>query len=609
MMKLKDVKNNILSFLKGGDILFIVPPFTTVKSPMLGVHILHTLAKERKYKAEILYLNVLLASVIGIEHFEYISSPPFELMWMMLHERLFARSAHGLPPLGKSPEYCMDEAMSISGSGQHPEMICALDHFDLEGYFKVEESCNTFINESIDAIASLDYKIIGCTTRMGQTNCSLALLNGIKRIRHDVITLIGGSECRSEMAKGIASLSDSIDYVFSGESEKSFCDFLKKYAKGELPSERIIWGKPLTDLDTLPLTEYTSFLNQTNCFLGEDIAQKAIISYETSRGCWWGAKMECNFCSEYKPFRKKSSQKVLEDLKQISMDDKIEGIYMCDLAMPLSYHREIFPKLLENKKSPNIYYQAKANLTLPDLINLKKVKTDQFTIGIEALSTGLLKLMNKGTSAMQNLKLLRNARSIGILIDWLFLWGFPGDTLEHYQEVLKILPLIRHLQPPITCLHMILGRFSPYFEKANDFQITNIRPWAVYHMIFPEWTDFDNMTYWFIADYPCGAHEYPDLMKKIGEEVNLWKQLWEKTHLVMICFSGSYLILDNRDIIGKKQHVVDYQKAKEIMTNRVYNGSEYQQWAVAEKLGVLVDSWYVPLITASPELLLDFEEG
>ncbi len=204
--------------------------------------------------------------------------------------------------------------------------------------------------------------------------------------------------------------------------------------------------------------------------------------------------------------------------------------------------------------------------------------------------------------------MLRNARSVGTRTDWLLLWGFPGDKLEYYQETLKILPLIRHLQPPVTCLHLILARFSPYFENPEAFQIINIRPWAVYNMVFPEWADLDNLAYWFAGDYPCGAHENLQLIKEIAQEVALWKTLWETTYLVMVPFSDYYLILDNRDNNGKKQHVLDYQKAKEIMTDCVYHESEYQQWAVEEKLGVIADSWYIPLVTASPELLLQFED-
>jgi hypothetical protein len=72
----------------------------------------------------------------------------------------------------------------------------------------------------------------------------------------------------------------------------------------------------------------------------------------------------------------------------------------------------------------------------------------------------------------------------------------------------------------------------------------------------------------------------------------------------------AFAIYDNRDIHEKaKTHILDYHQATEIMTSCIYNGSENLKWAAAEKLGVVSDSWYVPLVTASPGLLLEFEKN
>ncbi|MCP4220001.1 MAG: RiPP maturation radical SAM protein 1 [bacterium] len=607
MMKpLNQLKEQILNTLKGGDILFIVPPFTRVSSPFLGVHILQKLAEERGFKTEILYLNLLLASAIGAEHSEYLGALPRTIAWSMLNERLFARSAYGLPPLGKSPEYCADEAMSISGNGPHHKMFHEAEPFEPGKYREVEEICYSFVEEVVPVIASLNYKMIGCSTRIGQTNCSVALINGIKRLTPAVVTLLGGGNCEDEMAEGTASLSDSIDYVFSGESEQSFRDFLEKFADGQLPAQRIIHGQPLQDLDSLPLPDYNSFFQQYQRFLGEHSSPLAV-SYETSRGCWWGAKRKCRFCGYKVAYRKKTAQKVIGDLKQIARHYPGKSLFMCDSIMPYSVAKEVLPTLKENKKFPAIFFMLKSNLNLKTLMELKVSGVTHVTPGIEALSTGLLKLMNKGTTAGQNLNLLRYARSVGVYLDWIQLWGFPGDKAEHYEETLRILPLIRHLQPPFTFIHLFLTRFSPYFEKAADFQIDNIRPWTVYNMIYPEWADIDKLAYWYVGDYPCEAHENPQLIKEIADEIALWKKDWKTTHLEMVPFKDYYLVLDNRNN-KKEQEVLEHREAKEIMKMCRYTQSQSRERALEKKMAVLEDSWYIPLITASPELLLKLEE-
>ena len=129
-------------------------------------------------------------------------------------------------------------------------------------------------------------------------NCCIALINQLKTLQPNLLTLIGGSNCEDEMAEGIASLSASIDYIFSGESEETFVDFLHAYSAGNLPSQRIIESQPVESLDSIPLPDYDSYFIQTENFFEENPPKHTIsIGYETSRGCWWGQKHRCTFCS------------------------------------------------------------------------------------------------------------------------------------------------------------------------------------------------------------------------------------------------------------------------------------------------------------------------
>ncbi len=104
MNQMTDIKKHILAVLPRGDILFIVPPFVNARTPIIGPHILQTIARKLGFKTDILYVKLLLASIIGNDLYESIS---FGQPFRMLGERLFARSAYGLPPLGKSPELCV----------------------------------------------------------------------------------------------------------------------------------------------------------------------------------------------------------------------------------------------------------------------------------------------------------------------------------------------------------------------------------------------------------------------------------------------------------------------------------------------------------------------
>ncbi|MCP4130381.1 MAG: RiPP maturation radical SAM protein 1 [bacterium] len=614
MDQFKNIKEQITSVLKGGDILFIVPPFASNNSPVMGPHILQTISHENGYGADVLYLNILFASIIGIEFAEDIGVSRLFQYWGMLTERLFARSAYGLPALGISPEFCADQARSISGEGKEHRIIdFEAKEFDLEPFWKLEETCHLFVNQAARIIASLDYKIVGCTTRMGQTNCSIALINGIKRINPEIISIVGGTNCQGEMARGIASLSDAVDYVFSGESEYTFSQFLSACSDQQLPSERIITGKPLYDLESLPLLDYKDYFTQLKAFLRDDAPKAAGVWYETSRGCWWGEKNKCTFCGQNEEtlkFRQKSAGKALKELGILGERYPGVVVVMADNIMPFSYQNELLPVLAEKKEYPAIhFYYTKANLKLKELIEFKKARIEKITPGIESFSSGLLKLMNKGVTARDNLQLLKNGRAVGIDLHWFMLWGIPGDKLEDYEEILRILPLIRHFQAPNKFLCIYLERFSCYFEKPFEYEITNMRPWEVYNMIYPEWADIEKLAYYFVGEYPSEAHKHRELIEKISMEVAIWQASWKEAKLLMTPFLDRYMVLDRRGVGEDKNHVLEFPRAQEIMKYAPYRGTENQEWAVEEKIGVVVDSWYVPLVTAAPEMLQAFEEN
>lgn len=620
MIHFPDIKEKIVAAVESaGDsrVLIIVPPFGSIEDISLGPHILQSIAQKNGYKTHILYLNLLLASIIGADKCNTIIKAP---NYAMIGERLFTRSAYGLPPLGHHPEYSADGPMSTRGHTGHPEIIGEPPFdFDLDQYMEIERACFEFAEAVTSVIAEMDYDIVGCTAMMEQINGTVALLNGIKKKSPGKLTLMGGGHCQVDMSDGTATLSPYIDYIFSGESEVTFIQFLNDYYNRTLAPRpefhkglqpEIIRGKPFQELDTNPVPDYRFFFHQYRVFFGHDAPDKIKIWYETSRGCWWSDILKCQYCGIlHHKFRQKSIPAVLEDLKHIGDACPGKTVYMIDSAMPTSHNDELLPFLVEDGSYPPLGFQIKANLDLKKVAQMKKAKIDSILPGIESFSTGLLNHMHKGITGKQNVLFLRNARSAGIFCDYLLLSQLPGDNIEHYKEMLEILPLIHHLQPPRRMCHMLLMRFSPYFKEKEKYNITNVRPWAVMDMIYPDWADKEKLTTYFSGEYPCGSHEQPEIIVEFNRQVELWKEKWTKTSLVMKPFMDKFMVFDNRDIHeNNKTFILDKEQASEIMTARLYEDTPYIQWAIKEKLGIHMDSWYVPLTIAPIELLLEFEE-
>jgi ribosomal peptide maturation radical SAM protein 1 len=580
-----------------GDVLIIVPPFAGVERPSLAAHLLQALGRQAGYSVQVLYTNVLLAAQIGLPLYTQIAnlSPA-----ALIGEGLFARSAHGLPPLG-------GRTLPPSASSLEADLR------------QLEAQIPAWVKALAQAIAQCAFAIVGSTTTFEQTNAGLAVLNRLKGLQPQTVTILGGANCEGPMAAAIAAIAPTVDYVFSGESEHTFPAFLQRFFAGKSEPHRILQGTPCQDLNALPEPDFAEFLAQHQHYLPEPDAGPASnisLVYESSRGCWWGQKHHCTFCglNGYgMGFREKTPERVLNDLRTLAATYPTSRVFMTDNIMPHTYWKTLVPQLGDAKLSLQLFYEQKANLSLADLVALKQGGITTIQPGIEALASSLLKRMNKGVWARQNLLLLRHARAIGLHVLWNLIGGFPGDDRAAYEQTLDLLPLLSHLQPPSGFNHLRLDRFSPYVEQPGHYGITNLRPMAAYAQVFPAHTDTEQLAYYFTGDYDCAADRAPDLMASITAAVAAWRTAWSTPGLApptlrVSQFGEYYLVHDTRGLSGtEERHILTREQAVPILTARPYAPSTDLDWALSQKLGVLVDAWYVPLATARPDLLLAFE--
>jgi ribosomal peptide maturation radical SAM protein 1 len=321
-------------------------------------------------------------------------------------------------------------------------------------------------------------------------------------------------------------------------------------------------------------------------------------------------------------FRTKSPEKVISDLKQLVAEHSLRQVGMTDNIMPHAYFKTLLPRLSAEIPGLHIFYEQKANLSLSQMVALKRAGVEVVQPGIEALSSSLLKRMDKGVLARQNIALLRYARSVNIEIFWNLLWGFPGDQAQEYQETLNLLPLLRHLPPPIGLHHLAIDRFSPYFDRPADYGIQQIRPFGSYAKLLPAGVDPAQVAYSFVGDYPCESHQHPELIAAIQQEVEAWQTAWEvevKLSRTVRMFTppmltvtreadGRFLLRDTRSLPGTEASgwLTPLQASAALVARPLVSTPEIT-WALERKVGVLLDGWYVPLATAEPELFQQLE--
>lgn len=622
----RNYDSDLDTLLHGGQALIIVPPFASLDRPSLAAHILQGCAKRAGYCVRVFYANILLASAIGAKDYIPFCEARAGVAHMALPgERLFARSAHGLEPLGHWADRFLDpslvfdtERVTQSGQGALGPRQSFLDLTKLQ---RLEELATVWVDEVAVAVSRLPFQVIGCTTTFEQTNASIALLRHIKRHEPQIVTIIGGANCEGGMAQGIASLDptgECIDYIFSGESEATFPNFLRNLFSGHLSSDRIIYGTLCLELDAIPTPDFTEYFEQHGHFLSDEkeLIGEACLPYETSRGCWWGQKHQCTFCglnAEGMVFRQKSPDRVIGELETFAQSYPTRNVAMVDNVMPHTYFRTLVPRIAGELPPLKIFYEERSNLSLDQVLALKKAGIGIIQPGIEALSSALLKRMNKGVKARQNIMLLRYARSAALNVRWNLLWGFPGDEIESYEQTLALLPLLRHLQPPSGMHHLTLDRFSSYLGHPERYGISNVRPLGVYAAVLPSFAEVEKVAYHFSANYDCASHQNPEIIRKIMWQVTAWKNEWtsgsKSAPALHVARSGdSYVLIDKRGLPnGQLIQPLNEDQAFVALVSQPYNETEEIAWALDRKIGVMVDAWYVPLATAKPELLQEFE--
>ncbi|HAS40038.1 MAG TPA: hypothetical protein DCS93_06140 [Microscillaceae bacterium] len=610
--KLADfIEEKIKELIGKGNILIVVPPFYDIRSLALGPYVLQAVAKQKGYKVDVLHLDLLLAAIIGVKDYQQVhDSPDF---WM-LGERVFARIAYDLPALGKASESAEDPFWAISDTPNAVLSVAPEESIPQEKLLKIEEVCYQLMRHAARVIGQFQYEVIGVSLGFcNQINATVAFINQVKQHLPQCTTIIGGSYCEGEKAKGLFSLSKHIDYVFEGESEGTFVQFLSDVFEKTPPTEKLIKATEAVALEKMPLADYTAYEKQVRVMLGDTFYEKNIFAvwYETNRGCWWAEKAKCSFCGIAEiGFRQKSIEQIRTDLKEIRRQVPGKLVFFTDLIMSQEFPKKMLEYRDDMDEIPVMGMQMRVARNIEEVANLREIKAKFILPGVESFSTKLLKKLKKGTTGKQNIYFLRNTRSFGIFTQYFLLWGLPDDEHQDYQQLLDLIPLIIHLQPPRTFVGMRIGRDSPYFDQPAKHNIENLRYWEVYKDIFPSYTDWESIANYYIGDYKNYAHYNLPLIQELDRAVTHWKNTWQNAKLHMEVLGGQCVIYDFRQVpgIGTAIHPITYAQAQEIMLYKIYKPSPTLDWALKNKLGILMDGWFVPLVTAAPELLVKFDQ-
>jgi len=397
---------------------------------------------------------------------------------------------------------------AISELGGAPESL-GISEGSWELVFdRLHEQLTAHLKEKASVLSS-QTDVVGLTTSLLQTFSSLALAKQIKIFAPTVRIVLGGASVHGMLGLSVLQELAFVDYVIQGEGEVPFATLLRALDEGrevdpatpgiisrataERPSllERR-WEAP--DLDALPSPDYDEYSRKAD--------QYSIIwniPVEGSRGCWWdrvvntgNPRDRCFFCNySTGTYREKTVSRLAREVDFLASRYQNVRVAFCDNAVRPRGVTELAGALKKRKQQLCFFITLRANITPREILGLNEAGMVRSECGIEGLSNSYLKRINKGTTVIQNLQVLKTCHELGIWNNTNLISGFPGATMAEVEETANTIRNFASAYYPsgtVGMFSLCVGSTVDVFRE--EYGISHVRNLEEYRCGMPDrvWT-------------------------------------------------------------------------------------------------------------------------
>ncbi|GAA3206928.1 hypothetical protein GCM10020256_02230 [Streptomyces thermocoprophilus] len=418
-----------------------------------------------------------------------------------------------------------------------------------------------FVDEIARRIVAAGPDVVGFTSTFQQNTAALAAARRVKELAPHIVTVMGGANCDSEQGAAVHRNFRFVDFVVRGEGESAFPALLTALRDGTggldgipgLCHRAADGGSVANPMATSPLPpaailppDYSGYFERLAASVARNWVEPKLV-VEGARGCWWGEKHHCTFCGlngSFMQFRSKSPETFYDEIIELAERHRVLDMYVVDNILDMKYLSTVLPRIVDSGYDLRMHIEIKANMRRPQLRTLADAGLIYVQPGIESLNSRVLDLMDKGVSGCQNVRMLRDAAETGLSVSWNYLHGFPGETDDDYAPVIRQIPALEHLDPPVDLSARIaIERFSPYFAKP-ELGFTGLRPEQHYRFTYdlPEEELYD-LAYVFEAP-ARGIGE--DTVQALNDALALWKKRHVDARLTHVDLGDRIVLVSRR---------------------------------------------------------------
>lgn len=252
----------------------------------------------------------------------------------------------------------------------------------------------------------------------------------LRKTYQEQIFIIAGGPHATADPQGTWKL--GFDFVFAGEAEEAWPEFVEQFFGGRLPTEKII--RPRNKRGYTPF--FPPYFREDNFFA----------PLEITRGCPYG----CAFCQTPRLFGNSLRHRALENLAHHLRKAAYFGYHRCSFISPnalaygaeennrpnLSALRELF-YLCKNAGINKINFGSFPSEVRPDWITMEALELIKkfchnrtIVLGVQSGSNTLLQKLHRGHTAEKALEAVRFIYQAGFLPHVDFIFGFPEESKE-----------------------------------------------------------------------------------------------------------------------------------------------------------------------------------
>ena len=354
-------------------------------------------------------------------------------------------------------------------------------------------------------------RVVGFSSVLCQITACLYLIRRLKARCAHLCIVAGGSAFSRPSAAAVLNFFPDIDALVFGEGELPLAHLTQHLIVNGYPIEDLpptnglltrmnaqhseFTGEfcQLENLDDLPLPDFDDYFETLSAF---SAAKRFFptLPVEFSRGCWWqrdsghGTSSGCAFCNlnlQWRGYRSKSVGRAVSEVDRLTHRYRVLSIALVDNVLPKASAGDILAGIAGLRRDVELFAEIRATTPRSELERMRAAGMLKVQVGIEALSTRLLRKLRKGTTAIQNLEIMKHCEALGIVNLSNLILQFPLSDDQDVAETLHAIDFARAFRP-LKPVGFWLGLGSPVARNPSAYGIRGVVNHPNWSVIFPE---------------------------------------------------------------------------------------------------------------------------